>query len=391
MTFIFSLVIYVLSREDFSAKRRYLIASLIAGIGAGVNYQAAVSAIFILLWFVFYDRLLSLKIFREKWIYASIGLFMVMILLAYFLYPAGFVVGKRDIVGEKNLNGFLESYVFHASNLFYNDPAILLFVVLGLILSFFYSRKYFLVFIGFVFSYIAVFYILVFHVDRYILMLLPLFAITAGDGLFELWKKINIKFRFLVAVLGGIISFLFSMAMVAKFDWLLLKNDTRISAINWFERSIPRGSKVAILVRYMRIPTTPEAIKELEKINRDVLRQVDFAELAIKNKEDYYVLNLYTVSSGEFYVKIKEYLKENHYGYLIIENDFAKEKGVPDLEKIGMPIKIFDGFTNESQDVVNWFGGGDKNSYGTVPWFSGGWKNVFKIKDNGPRIIIVKL
>ncbi len=390
VTFVFSLVIYALSREDFSPKKKYLMASLIAGIGAGVNYQAAISAIFILLWFIFYDRLLSLKIFREKWIYASIGLFLGFVLLAYFLYPAGLVVGKKDITGERNLSGFLEGYVFHATNLFYNDPAILLFLILGLILSFFYSRRYFWVAGGFIFSYIAVFYILVFHVDRYILMLFPLFAITAGYGLFELWKKIGVKLRFLVMGLG-VISFIFSIAMVAKFDWLLLKNDTRISAINWFQSSIPKGSKVAILVRYMRMPTTFEAIKELEKINREVLRQVDFAELALKNKEDYYALNLYTVSSGEFYAKIKEYLTKNHYGYLIVENDFAKEKGVPDLEKIGTAIKVFDGFTDESQDVVNWFGGGDKNSYGTVPWFTGGWKNIFKLKNNGPRIIIVKL
>jgi hypothetical protein len=41
--------------------------------------------------------------------------------------------------------------------------------------------------------------------------------------------------------------------------------------------------------------------------------------------------------------------------------------------------------------LVNWFGGGDKNSYGTVPWFIGGWKNIFKLKNNGPQIIILKL
>ncbi len=61
VAFIFSLVMYVLSREDFSPKRKYLMASLIAGIGAGVNYQMAISTIFILLWFIFYDHLYPLK------------------------------------------------------------------------------------------------------------------------------------------------------------------------------------------------------------------------------------------------------------------------------------------------------------------------------------------
>jgi hypothetical protein len=390
VTFIFSLVIYVLSREDFSPSKKYLLASLIAGIGVGVNYQAAVSAIFILLWFIFCDRLLSFKIFREKWIYAATGLFIGLVLLAYFLYPAGFVVGKKDITGERNLSGFLQSYVFHLTNLIYNDPAILLFFILGLILSFFYNRKYFWVTLGFIFSYIAVFYILLFHVDRYVLMLLPLLAITAGYGLSELWQKINIKLRFLVLGLG-IISFVFSMAMILKFDWLVLKNDTRIQAINWFESSIPEGSKVAVLVSSMRIPTTPEAIKELGKINEGALRQVDFAELVLGNKGKYYALNLYTVTSDEFFIKIKEYLTENHYEYLIVENNFAKRKGVYDIEKIGKAIKIFDGYTDEAKDVVNWFGGGAQNSYDAVPWFTGGWKNIFKLTINGPQIIVIKL
>ncbi len=390
VTFAFSLVIYALSREDFSPKRKYLTASLIAGIGAGVNYQAAISAIFILLWFIFYDRLLSVKIFREKWIYASICLFLGFVLLTYFLYPAGLVVGKRDIIGERNLSGFLEGYVFHASNLFYNDPAILLFLLLGLILSFFYNRKYFWVTSGFIFSYIAVFYILVFHVDRYILMLFPLFAITAGYGLFTLWKKISVKLRFLVVGLG-IISFIFSIAMVAKFDWLLLRNDTRIQAINWFKSSVPTGSKAAILVRSMRMPTTAEAVKELERIDKGALRQVDFAELALANKGKYYILNLCNVNSGEFFGKIKEYLTENHYEYFIIENSLANKKLITDIRKTDMAIKTFDGFTNGAEDVVNWFGGGARNSYDTVPWFAGGWKNIFKLKDNGPQIVIVKL
>ncbi len=390
VTFIFSLVIYVLSREDFSPSKKYLLASLIAGIGVGVNYQAAVSAIFILLWFIFCDRLLSFKIFREKWIYAAAGLFIGLVLLAYFLYPAGFVVGKKDITGERNLSGFLQSYVFHLTNLIYNDPAILLFFILGLILSFFYNRKYFWVTLGFIFSYIAVFYILLFHVDRYVLMLLPLLAVTAGYGLLELWKKINLTLKFLVIGLG-IISFGFSMAMIVKFDWLLLKNDTRIQTIKWFESSIPKGSKAAILVSSMRMPTSPEATEELRKIDKNALRQVDLAELTLKKESDYYVLNLYTATNDQFYAKIKDYLIKNHYEYFIVENNIATRKGVSDIGKIGTIIKIFDGYTDEAKDVVNWFGGGYENSYDTVPWFAGGWKNIFKLKINGPKIIIDKL
>ncbi len=390
VTFIFSSVIYILSRNDFSFKKKYLLASLAAGIGAGVNFQAAVSAILILLWFVFHDKLLSFKIFREKWVYASAGLFIGLVFLAYFLYPAGFVLGERNISAERDLGGFLQSYAFHFTNLFYNDPAILIFAILGLISNFFLNRKYFWTTAGFIFSYIAVFYLLVFQVDRYILMLLPLLALTAGGGLFELWKKIGMNFKFLIGGLG-IILFIFPIGMIIKFDWLLLKNDDRIQAIKWFESSIPKDSKVAVLVSFARIPTIPEAIKELEKIDKNALRQVDFAELALKNKGKYYALNLYTATNDEFYGKIKEYLIKNHYEYFIFEKSIAERKGVSDPGKIGTIIKIFDGYTDEAGDVVNWFGGGAQNSYDTISWFIGGWKNIFKLKNSGPQIIIVKL
>jgi hypothetical protein len=66
---------------------------------------------------------------------------------------------------------------------------------------------------------------------------------------------------------------------------------------------------------------------------------------------------------------MKKYLINNHYQYLIAQDDK----------------------TDESRDIVNWFGGGDKNSYNTVPWFFGGWENIFKMDSNGPQIDIIKL
>ncbi len=118
---------------------------------------------------------------------------------------------------------------------------------------------------------------------------------------------------------------------------------------------------------------------------------MDFAELALVNKGEYYVLNLGNVNFSKFSVKIKEYFKKNRYEYFIVENSLANKELISDIKKTGVAIRIFDGFTDEARDVVNWFGGGGQNSYGTVPWFTGGWKNIFKLENNGPQIFIFKL
>ena len=112
------------------------------------------------------------------------------------------------------------------------------------------------------------------------------------------------------------------------------------------------------------MPTTPNAIKELQELDVSVLRQVDFAELALGNMGEYHVLNL-----SDAKIDFEKYSSENNYQYLIIQSDK----------------------TDESRDVVNWFGGGHQNSYNTVPWFNGGWKNIFEMANNGPEIIIIEL
>lgn len=225
-------------------------------------------------------------------------------------------------------------------------------------------------------------------------MIMPLLALTAGFGAFSLFYKFNPKFRFLPGALI-FFSLIFMLIMIFKFDFILLKNDSRIQAIKWFNSNISENSKVAVLVCSMKLSTTITATKELELIDPRAIRKTDLAELNIAGKKRYHALNLTNVKSEDFFKDFKEYIEKEKYEYLISSNCLSYKEQMPDIKNLGAPIKIFKGYSDEKDDAVNWFSGWFKNDkqniYYTTPAFGGRFKRLLNTENNGPEIIISKL
>ena len=381
-TFFFTLVFYILSRDDFLPPKKYLWAALAAGLGVGVNYQVGLSAFFILFWFLFYDRL-SLRVhFKKGRVYAAGGLFLALAALAFLLYPPGLVV-KSDstLLAGHSLGGLAGSYGFYLGKLFEAEPLLLFFFMIGLIYLFLQESRFFWIALAFIFLYVAVFYFFFFIVERYILMLYPIFALAAGYGLYALYSSTDLKLR--PAVLGlGVLSFLFLLLVAIRFDLVLLKNDTRFQALEWVKTNLPPGSKIAVLASLTHLPTFPEAFSEQEKIDPASLRKRDLAELGLPDKflflPRYHALNLYAVTSESFFRTITNYLRENGYEYALYSPEFAKlRRADPALETSGEVIKTFAGFEASDDDFTNGFGGG--------------LGNLFLREANGPTIVIKKI
>lgn len=401
-TFFFALVMYVLAREDMDVRKRYLIASLIAGLGVGINYQTGLSALFIALWFLFYphtysgardanknsaigvgvyDRFSLRGRLREPWIYGYAALFFGLVAFAYALYPQGLVVHGANVVGGgKSVAGFFSGYGFYAQKLIETEPAFFVFIIAGLWVLLFRNRKFFLVASLFSFAYIAIFYLLFFHMDRYILMLYPLFALVAGYGLAESVSRIAYRVSY-GATLGyglGIVAFGTMAAGVLRFDALLIKNDTRAQAAQWIERYVPNGEKVVAFARLLRIPSTPAAVAEQRLIDPKSLRSADAALLRLPAEllpsPRFHALNLFDIDPN-FAARIPEYMRDNGYGYFIYSQEFADGLGlVSRLEHLGEPVAAFPGFADNTDDITNGFGGG--------------LKKMFALESNGPTIVI---
>ncbi|HEY9582919.1 MAG TPA: glycosyltransferase family 39 protein [Candidatus Paceibacterota bacterium] len=380
VTFIFTLVIYFLTKREWSDKTRYLLAVLALGLGVGINFQIAVGVLILPLWFIFIDRKSIKEAIRMPWVWAALALFVSLGAIAYLVYPSGFVVASTDVVnGTKNLAGFLLGYVFHLSNLLSNDPMILIFLLVGGVLAFKNRQSFAKVALSFILLYIGIFYILLFQVDRYIIMLYPIFALLAGYGLSQIKSKILI-----------ISVFVFSGIMVLRYDQLLLKGDTRTQALEWISKYVSPRTRVVTMVDKLRVPSIPEAISEQERIDPGSLRSADRAERENLNKENYYALNLYTVRNDEFNLNVPKYLSDNKFQYLVIDKNFAASKNLSSLTSLGGLASKFDGYDEESGDVANWFGGG-LYARETIPWFHSGLLRLWQIPNPGPTLEIRRI
>lgn len=377
-TFLLALIMYLLSREDFSTKKKYLLASLVAGMGMGINYQVGLSTFFMLFWFFFYDKLSFVKHLKERWVYGALGIFLGLFILTLRIYPA--TTGARDLLADGKI-AVLDGFIFYFVSLLRTEPLFLFFIAAGFIFSFFHHKKYFLSSFLFVLFYITIFDIIYLNNGRYIIMLYPVFAVTGGYGAYKLWKITPIKFRH-YAFSAIALAFIFMGANTIRFDYLLIKNDTRIQALKWANTNIPERSKIVILAPLTRLPSLPEAIKEQETIDAFSLRKIDYAEQNItqdeRKEKKFHALNLYTVKESWLSKNMEQYIKDEKYEYLIISPSLANIKKVPPaLYTTGTELKIFHGFNNEKMDMVEDNGGG--------------LKNIYSLKNSGPTIIIKRL
>ena len=377
-TFLLTLIIYLLSKKDFSPKKKYLLSSLIAGIGMGINYQIGLSTFFMIFWFFFYDKLQFRKILKERWPYAAIGAFLGLFILTLYLYPA--TTGARDLFADGKIS-FLDGFIFYFKNLLKTEPTFLLFAIVGYVISYYYHKKFFYTFSSFVIFYIALFDLIYLNNGRYILMLYPVFAIVAGYGAFKAYEIASSNIKPYVFSLISI-TFVFMAANVIKFDYLLVKNDTRKQTLDWAMKNLPEGSKVIVAAPLTRFPSTFDAIKEQESIDAFSLRNIDRAETGIdQNKrkgKKFHALNLYTVRESWFAKNLENYIKKEKYQYFIYNPVLLEKKNIPlSLYSQGTTLKTFKGFDDEKLDMVEDNGGGIKN--------------IYNLKNSGPTIIVKKL
>src|SRR3989344_592827 len=377
VTLIFTLIIWALSRADVSLKYKYLSTALLTGIGFGINYQAGIAAVFILLWFLFIDKISFLRAIRAKWVWEVVTCFVILIGIVVALYPQNLSVispasvARYSIDEPAGLYGFLWSYYFYLKQLFLAEPAFLLAFLIGIITSLRNNvlRRFTLISIIFISIYIAVFYF-VFHLQgRYILMLYPLLAIIAGFGLSKIWKWPALV----------LLAMMFITAL--RFDQLLIKNDTRVQAREWIFEHVSEQTKVAVLARLARLPSTPEAITEQELLDRESLRKIDQAERTLPPElqplPQYHALNLGTVK-GELFSSLPEYLRSHNYEYMLVSPEFTTSRATS-LNQLGNSVSKFEGYdeSDDINDLTNGFGGG-------LPF-------LFSGRSNGPTIEILRI
>jgi hypothetical protein len=375
-TFVFSLAVYILCRDDWRLEKRYGIAALLVGAGMGVTQQVGLAAIFLAIWFFTVDRAPLLPALRSAWLWKTFAGFAAFAGLAYALWPPGFYVaagaGQSIAASGKSIVGLLAGYPFYFLSLARSEPVMLIWLIVGGCILIFRRERFFAAFALFGIAYVAVFYFLFLYVDRFLLFLYPLIALVAGYGLgaaAEHWKSKTVVIVSIAAM---------SIAVI-RYDMLLAKNDTRIRAIRYAETAFPAGARVMVFAPITRLPATAAAVDEQEAADPASLRSVDMAERDLPDRffssPRFHALNLNAIRTPDFLAHLGEYRVSRAYAYLMEHPAFAAERAGEAFAESGQTMAEFRGYENGLGDsIVNGVGGG--------------WREIFFAPSIGPDIVI---
>lgn len=372
---------WFLAHEKWAWEKRYFTALLITGLGIGVS---PITALFLILaagWYFVYEKRSVKDLIKNKHFYLGGIIFIVLAFLPSILYPASFGFKNDITVNEiKTLSSLVASPIQFLKPVIVSEPILSLFAVMGLGFLFMRRKNIFWPLLIFIYGYSGIFYWLFRYEHRFILPLLPFFAIAAGFALGEI-KKI---FHHRLITVIFLLMLLLPLASAGRLGYLAYHNDSRIYLRNWVMENIPQGSKVLVYARLTRLPSSSEAIAEQRFIDSNSLRRVDVAEenLIVRENKYFHALNLYSVANDNFFNSLEAYAKKNQYQYLLIsDKDFAQRPEhfghFQSLVKGGMLLKSF-GDVQETYSL----------SIGQLKGAPGG---LFKLKELGPAVSIYKL
>lgn len=382
--FLFVLVMWILSIPNISFRKKYLWSAIISGLTFGISVISAFSMLFILFWYLFYEKNNFFKVFKNKILYSSLFIFLVLSVISVAVYPFGFHLsagGGNSLTESKSFIGYFLSFIQYLKPILVSEPVLVLFSIFGAIFSWKNFRNYFWTSIIFIFSYITIYYIIFHYEHRFTIYLFPILSIFAGYGLYIISKKIpnrNIAKIFIIIVL------LIPLVTSVRLEWLIIKNDSRIQVREWAELNIKAGSKILVYAEMTRFVSTKEAIGEQRIIDQNSLRKIDDAEASFDKNPNGYIqfhsLNLNDVVNDDFYKNLKEYAQVNNYEYFIIDPfyriDEIKKKSFTNIIKNSVFIKSF----SQSQEIFSMRDGNFGSPF-----------KLFKLKSFGPRIEIYKI
>jgi len=337
----------------YKPKRKYYIWSgILTGLAFGASYIAAFGA-----WFVILGHFLSTGIvggqgrnLKDKlkdlnlWIFLLISAALSSVFI--ILHPQEFfsiIIGEDGTVGAvKSITGLLTSFVYYFKILIYQEPAILIFSLLGFVALAFASKKLFSMFLSFCATYIFALYFLFHDEPRYVFFLLPILSLAAAYGLNALLEKMKAvinegawrRYAFAAVLL---LIFLFPVLVSIKYTTLMTQKDTRIMAKQWIEEHIQERSKIAArLYNFKPLTPTKEAIAAQQSLDPDSLRTVERVLLTLDPanypKPAFDVLNLHFIKPELLPKNLVAYLKDNNFKYFIVEYWSKSDLTAEDLE-----------------------------------------------------------
>ena len=309
------LALYVLTNERLAERRRYLFAMLVAGVGMGFSAVAVLVLPLVGLYWWCLGKVRLATLLRDARLWAGIVGFVALAALPSLLYPSssGFLV-DLTLYDPKSLAGFLAIPWSTLSLTLYSEPVLMLLAAIGSIILLPRSRVL-IVCAGWALLYAATFYIFFRFEPRFLLPLVPLYALAGGYAV--TWLR-RYPWGTMVVCLLLLVPFVASVRLAQ----LGASGDTRALARSWALAHLTAEDSILVYAPATRVPTTALAVAELRAIDPGAVRQVDKADETLDRALPH-ALNIFDVKNGAFFADLPRYVKEHGYTYLLLDPSYA--------------------------------------------------------------------
>jgi 4-amino-4-deoxy-L-arabinose transferase-like glycosyltransferase len=349
----------------------YLCAAFFGGIAAGFKYNAALVSLSLFLAHILKEEKMSFRaVFLDRRLYGA----AVVMIFTYFLTNPFSIVSFQEFSRELTTQFDAEDRLPFFYHLRYSlaegmGKPLLVCSLLGFGVAVFQAGRTWVLF-----SFPFIFYLFSVFVsqphERYMLPVVPFFAISAAYFIFWLYKitpsrETPLKRPSLLYLMAGLVV-LPTLIKSLYVDRMLFKTDTRADAKEWIEKNIPKGASIALdhtffLPRLLHNPTQLE-----EKLNEAVSplqkRRIELLKRISEKRASYNLFYLVSSldSSGD---KNEEFLfsrpvikkswrelKEKGIQYIVIHK---REEDLSDfylnIDRHAKPIKVFSPYRSKKK------------------------------------------
>ncbi|HWB33896.1 MAG TPA: glycosyltransferase family 39 protein [Candidatus Paceibacterota bacterium] len=376
ISLIFLFILYLLTRERMPENRRIFWSLLVAGIGMGVSTFSGVAVLLLAIWFFTLSHLRLQEALRDRWTLAGAGAFVLLAPLPSLIYPysQGFLGGVLDLHQGTSALGIAASPLAALMAHGLAEPVLIGLAILGSIALWFGNRRWFAFLISFFIFYALLFYCLAIFEPRFLLPLVPLYALLGGYA----WSAV--RGRRPIAILMALL-LLVPLASSLRLAALAYEGDTRQLALQWELSTLSPSDKILVFGNLMRFPVRQDALDELRSIDPGAVRKTDEAEASVGGMDVPYALNLYAVHDQNFLSHLAAYARAQGYEYLVYTpdepGDSALAAQLQELASRGTLVAQWDGFGNTFSVAYSAF-------TGPLPFF-------FEDKLLGPSVAVYKL
>lgn len=370
----FVCLIMLLSLYIYQSPKRkyYLLMGAVLGLTSGVSIAAIIlAAIFFLAHFLsgqgsFWQKLKDGNLWSALFVFLFVAaVFLLINPLRYSIFTSS--GSSSTLMAGRSLFEYLQGFASNFKALFFFEPIISIFSLIGMAFLWFKSKKLFFVFLSWpVFWLSAVYFLLhdefLMPSTRFLLLIIPWLIILASYTVYRLMRRMSYPVR----VIFLILIFSYPMAVAVKYDYLLAQKDTRILALEWVEKNIPSGTKLISNWRYINPIPTKEAILFQGELDENSLRIIDKTLLASEDKNypgpAYNILKIGYVYKEEIPLDLVKIVQAGQYQYFLEESYFhfwGQDRWLPEenqiLQKAQLIREFKQGQAGQVEDIASNF------------------------------------